>query len=89
MQQVPVIKHSEVLALLFCTSERRALTGFLTAHSFEKLLSYRRTTMGPHGPRVTADNLADSHASDVATHMKPWQQQHKQTSVHMYVLGHP
>jgi len=33
-----------------------------------------------HGPRVTADNLADSYASDVATHMNPWQQQRTQTS---------
>lgn len=72
MQQVPVIPHSEVLALLFCPSERHALTGFLMAHSFDKLLSYRQTMVGPHGPRFTADNLADSHASNVATHMKPW-----------------
>ena len=92
VQQIPVIKHSDVLALLFCTSERRALTGFLMAHSFDKLLSCRRITMGPPGPRVTADNfadnladnLADNHASDVATNMKPWQQQ----NIHIYVLGH-
>jgi len=32
MQRVSDIKHPDVLALLFCTSERRALTGFLTAH---------------------------------------------------------
>ena len=32
LQQVSVIKRSDVLTLLFCTSERRALTGFLTAH---------------------------------------------------------
>ena len=70
MQQVPVIKHSDVLALLFCTSERRALTEFLMAHLFDKLLSCRQVTMGPLGPKVTADNLADSHASDVATNMK-------------------
>ena len=31
-QQVSVIKHPDVLALLFCTSERRVLTVFLTAH---------------------------------------------------------
>ena len=54
MQQVPVIKHSDVLAVLFCTSERRALAEFLTAHSFDKLLSCRRITMGPHEPRVNA-----------------------------------
>ena len=80
MQQVSVLKYSDVLALLFCTSERCALTGFLTVHSFDKLLSCRRITMGPPGPTVIADNLADNHASDVATNMKPWQQQHTQTS---------
>ena len=50
MQQVPVIKHSDVLALLFCRSERCALTGFLMAHSFDKLLSCRWITMGRPGP---------------------------------------
>ena len=49
MQEVPVIKHSDVLALLFCRSERRAFTGFPTASLFGKLLSCRRITMGPPG----------------------------------------
>ena len=89
MQQVPVLKYSDVLALLFCTSERRALTGFLTVHSFDKLLSCRRITMGPPGPRVIADNLADNHASDAATYMKPWQQQHTQTSPTHLCAGPP
>ncbi len=67
-------KHSDVLTLLFCTSERRALTRFSMAHSFDKLLSCRRIMMGPPArPRVTADaladNLADNQASDVATNM--------------------
>ena len=89
MQQLSVIKHPHVLALLFCTSERRALTGFLTVHSFDKLLSCRQITMGPPGPRVIADNLADNHASDVATNMKPWQQQHTQTSPTHLCAGPP
>ena len=45
--------------------------------------------MLPYGPRVTADNLADSHASDVATNMKPWQQQHTQTSPTHLCAGPP
>ena len=67
-------KHSDVLTLLFCTSERRVLTRFSMAHPFDKLLSCRRIMMGPPArPRVTADtladNLADNQASDVATNM--------------------
>ena len=42
--------------------------------------------MLPHGPRVTADNLADSHASGVATHDSS---STPKPLVHMYVLGHP
>ena len=45
--------------------------------------------MGPHGPRVTADHIADSHASDVATNMKPWQQQHTRTSPTHLCAGPP
>ncbi len=86
MQQVPVIKHSEVLALLFCTSERSALTEFLMAHLFDKLLSCRRATMGPHGPKVAADNLADSHASDVATNMKNGSSSTPEPLLHINVL---
>ena len=70
LQHVSVIKHPDMLTLLFCTSERRALTRFSLAHSYDKLLSCRRIMMGP---RVTADtladNLADNQASDVATNM--------------------
>ena len=84
MQQVPVIKHSDVLALLFCTSERRALAEFLTAHSFDKLLQTDHD-----GAAWTKSHCADSHASDVATNMKPWQQQHTQTSPTHACVGPP
>jgi len=81
MQQIPILKYSDVLALLFCTSERRALARFLTVHSFYKLLSCKWITMGPPRPRLIVDNLADNQASDVASNMMPWQQQqHTQTS---------
>ena len=43
----------------------------------------------PAGSRVTADNLADTQASDVATNMKPWQQQHSQTSRTHVCAGAP
>jgi hypothetical protein len=74
LQQVSVIKHPDVLTLLLCISERRALTRFSMAHSFDKLLSCRRITEGPPArPTVNAntlaDNLADNLASDVATNM--------------------
>ena len=45
--------------------------------------------MGPPRPRVMADNLADNHASDVPTNMKPWQQQHTQTSPTHICAGLP
>jgi len=74
LQHVSVIQHPDVLTLLFYTSERRALTRFSVAHSFDKLLSWRRIMMGPLArPRATADtladNLANNQASDVATNM--------------------
>ena len=70
-QRVPVITHLDVLALLFCTSERSALLGFRIVQLLDKLLSCRRITRGSPRPRVSTDclaeNLADNHASDVAT----------------------
>ena len=41
------------------------------------------------GAAWTKSHCADSHASDVATNMKPWQQQHTQTSPTHACVGPP
>jgi len=92
MQQFSVLKHPDVLALLFCISEHRALIGVFAAHSFDKLLSCRRITIRPPAGVIAdnlAGNLADNQASDVATNMKSWRQQHTQTSPAHLCAGLP